>query len=102
MAKPTPATPDGIFSLLDTDLYKLTMQCAVLKYFPNTGNILPTGRLGTRLLSHLVIDVEYAFTNRTPQMTFTRDAFSWLKQQVESRGTSIAGIFLGLTLAPTN
>lgn len=29
------ALPEGIFSLLDTDLYKLTMQCAVLKYFPD-------------------------------------------------------------------
>lgn len=31
----TPPLPEGIFSLLDTDLYKLTMQCAVLKYFPD-------------------------------------------------------------------
>jgi nicotinate phosphoribosyltransferase len=31
---------DGVFSLLDTDLYKLTMQCAVLKYFPNTGKLI--------------------------------------------------------------
>ena len=29
------ALPEGIFSLLDTDLYKLTMQCATLKYFPD-------------------------------------------------------------------
>lgn len=29
--------PDGIFSLLDTDLYKLTMQCAIHKYFPEIG-----------------------------------------------------------------
>ena len=28
------ALPEGIFSLLDTDLYKLTMQCAIFKYLP--------------------------------------------------------------------
>ncbi|KAI5292781.1 nicotinate phosphoribosyltransferase [Ascosphaera acerosa] len=52
-----------MFSLLDTDLYKLTMQCAVLKYFPTA-------------------DVTYAFTNRTPDMLFTREAFDWLHEQI--------------------
>ncbi|SLM40605.1 nicotinate phosphoribosyltransferase [Lasallia pustulata] len=33
------ALPEGIFSLLDTDLYKLTMQCAVLKYFPDVRHL---------------------------------------------------------------
>jgi len=31
------ALPEGILSLLDTDLYKLTMQCAILKYLPDVG-----------------------------------------------------------------
>lgn len=35
MGGATPTLPEGIFSLLDTDLYKLTMQCAILKYFPD-------------------------------------------------------------------
>ncbi|KAL8668298.1 MAG: hypothetical protein Q9168_007075, partial [Polycauliona sp. 1 TL-2023] len=56
--------PDGIFSLLDTDLYKLTMQCAILKYLPD-------------------VHVTYAFTNRTPHMRLTRAAFQWLQDQID-------------------
>lgn len=58
-----PKLPEGVSSFLDTDLYKLTMQCAVLKYFPT-------------------VDVEYKFTNRTPQMRLNREAFAWLEEQV--------------------
>ncbi|KAK3057820.1 nicotinate phosphoribosyltransferase [Extremus antarcticus] len=54
---------EGIYSLLDTDLYKLTMQCAILKYFPK-------------------VHVAYSFTNRTPQMKLTRAAYNWLKDQI--------------------
>ncbi|KAL8971299.1 MAG: hypothetical protein Q9197_003350 [Variospora fuerteventurae] len=57
------ALPDGIFSLLDTDLYKLTMQCAILKYLPD-------------------VHVTYSFTNRTPHMRLTRAAFQWLQEQI--------------------
>jgi len=59
--------PEGVFSFLDTDLYKLTMQCAVLKYFPT-------------------VEVEYKFTNRTPQMRLNKVAFAWLQQQVKKLG----------------
>ena len=55
--------PEGIFSLLDTDLYKLTMQCAILKYLPE-------------------IEVTYAFTNRTPDMRLSRRAYHWIEDQV--------------------
>lgn len=55
---------DGVSSFLDTDLYKLTMQCAVLKYFSK-------------------VEVEYAFTNRTSEMRLSRKAFLWLQSEVE-------------------
>ncbi|KAF2089176.1 nicotinate phosphoribosyltransferase [Saccharata proteae CBS 121410] len=58
------ALPEGVFSLLDTDLYKLTMQCCVLKYFAD-------------------VPVTYSFTNRTPHMKFTRAAFHWLQKQID-------------------
>ncbi|KAJ5558042.1 Nicotinate phosphoribosyltransferase [Penicillium sp. DV-2018c] len=56
--------PQGVTSLLDTDLYKLTMQCAVLKYFPD-------------------VHVTYGFTNRTPHMKLRRGAYKWLLEQME-------------------
>ncbi|KAJ5180858.1 nicotinate phosphoribosyltransferase [Penicillium capsulatum] len=63
-AEATPPLPEGIFSLLDTDLYKLTMQCAILKYFPD-------------------VYVTYGFTNRTPHMKLRRGAHKWLLQQMD-------------------
>jgi nicotinate phosphoribosyltransferase len=57
--------PEGVFSLLDTDLYKLTMQCCILKYFPD-------------------VSVTYSFTNRTPDKKLNRAAFHWLQAQVDS------------------
>ena len=56
--------PEGVWSILDTDLYKLTMQCAVHKYFPDT-------------------HVTYHFTNRTSDMKFTREAYDWLAKQID-------------------
>ena len=60
-------TPEGIFSLLDTDLYKITMQCAVLKYFPD-------------------VQVSYKYTNRTLHMKFNRGAYRWLQEQIDKLG----------------
>lgn len=57
--------PEGVISFLDTDLYKLTMQCAVLKYYKD-------------------VPVTYAFTNRTPEKKLSRKAFSWLEEQIRS------------------
>lgn len=59
--------PEGVISFLDTDLYKLTMQCAVLKYFPKT-------------------QVTYAFKNRTPEKKLSRSAFNWLATQINKLG----------------
>lgn len=64
MAAPVANLPEGITSLLDTDLYKLTMQCCILKFFPDT-------------------QVTYSFTNRTPDKKLSRAAFKWLQTQVE-------------------
>ncbi|KAI1655347.1 nicotinate phosphoribosyltransferase [Daldinia decipiens] len=59
--------PEGVISFLDTDLYKLTMQCAVFKYYTD-------------------VPVTYAFTNRTPEKKLSRKAFSWLCEQISKLG----------------
>ncbi|KAK0123518.1 nicotinate phosphoribosyltransferase [Cadophora gregata f. sp. sojae] len=59
--------PEGVISFLDTDLYKLTMQCAVLRYFPD-------------------VEVTYAFKNRTPEKKLSREAFLWLQTQINKLG----------------
>ncbi|CAE6408711.1 unnamed protein product [Rhizoctonia solani] len=51
-------------SLLDTDLYKLTMQQAILQHFPKT-------------------NVTYRFTNRSKEMLFSRECFELAKQSIE-------------------
>ena len=64
--------PEGIISLLDTDLYKLTMQCCILKFFPD-------------------VSVTYSFTNRTPDKKLSRAAFKWLQAQVDSQCICFCG-----------
>ncbi|KAJ9107669.1 hypothetical protein QFC21_001129 [Naganishia friedmannii] len=55
-------------SLLDTDLYKLTMQNAVLKLFPDSQS-------------------EYKFTNRAPDMLFSRKCHEWIEKRVGALST---------------
>lgn len=54
-----------ITSLLDTDLYKITMQAAVHRNFANA-------------------QAKYALTNRTPEKKLTPEAIAWLKDEIES------------------
>jgi len=65
--------PEGIHSLLDTDLYKLTMQAALLQHFPE---------IGTPFSETVDIDVSYIFINRKKSMKLTHEAFQWLEKQV--------------------
>ncbi|KAH8883851.1 nicotinate phosphoribosyltransferase [Thozetella sp. PMI_491] len=59
--------PEGVISFLDTDLYKLTMQCAALMHYKD-------------------VEVTYSFTNRTPEKKLSRKAFQWLQEQILKLG----------------
>lgn len=59
--------PAGVLSFLDTDLYKLTMQNAVLRFFPD-------------------VPVTYSFKNRTPTKKLSLAAFNWLSEQISKLG----------------
>lgn len=51
-------------SILDTDLYKLTMQQAVLQHFPKS-------------------NVTYTFTNRSKEKLFSRQCFELVKESID-------------------
>ncbi|CAR28533.1 hypothetical protein ZYGR_0S01660 [Zygosaccharomyces rouxii] len=57
----------AIVSLLDTDLYKLTMHAAVFSNFPEA-------------------NVVYKYTNRSSQFLFNQNAIDWIREQLELMG----------------
>lgn len=90
--------PEGILSLLDTDLYKLTMQSAVLKYFPDVGLCSFGEARGSRADTNASLAVTYAFTNRTPDMKLSRVAYLWLQTQISSERAKTCRPFCGTAL----
>ncbi|CAD6574697.1 MAG: nicotinate phosphoribosyltransferase, partial [Tremellales sp. Tagirdzhanova-0007] len=56
------------YSILDTDLYKFTMQCAVLHHFYDA-----------------IVTIK--FTNRSPQMLFSRESFDWIQERINRLST---------------
>ncbi|CCK72224.1 nicotinate phosphoribosyltransferase KNAG_0J01430 [Huiozyma naganishii CBS 8797] len=56
-----------IKSLLDTDMYKVTMHAAVVTNFPK-------------------VEVVYKYTNRSSDLTFNEEAVLWLKEQISYLG----------------
>ncbi|KAF8475794.1 Quinolinate phosphoribosyl transferase [Kalaharituber pfeilii] len=67
--KPPAPGSEGITSILDTDLYKLTMQCAVIH--SGYGDV----------------DVTYTFTNRTPDLKITRKGYEWIQEKISYLGS---------------
>jgi nicotinate phosphoribosyltransferase len=72
--------PEGIHSLLDTDLYKLTMQAALLQHYPNTGQV------HRRFITDLV-EASYIYINRTKSMRINYEGYTWLKAQINGSHT---------------
>ncbi|EPX71384.1 nicotinate phosphoribosyltransferase [Schizosaccharomyces octosporus yFS286] len=56
-------TTQAVTSILDTDLYKLTMLQAVLEHYPTA-------------------EVSYVYTNRSPEMALNEEAVAWLKNGI--------------------
>ena len=73
--EPLHRLPAGIHSLLDTDLYKLTMQAALLQHFPNIGQLQTVNPTNS-------VEVSYIFINRTKSMKLTYEAYTWLGPQI--------------------
>jgi len=71
-----PAYPEGIHSLLDTDLYKLTMQAALLQHFPKVGQTF------SLINAANYSEASYVFINRTKSMRLTHEAYQWLQAQI--------------------
>ncbi|KAG9037893.1 nicotinate phosphoribosyltransferase [Tulasnella sp. JGI-2019a] len=62
-ASSPPSQPDYVQSILDTDLYKLTMQQAVRRHFPDK-------------------QVTYKFINRSKNMNFTRECVTAIEEAI--------------------
>lgn len=56
---------ESLMSILDNDLYKFTMQYAVLKHYKRD------------------IPVVYQFTNREKDLSLNLASFQWLQQQIK-------------------
>ena len=89
-------TPEGVFSLLDTDLYKLTMQSAVLKHFSDVGVHAVREELREQE-ANAALEVTYGFTNRTAEMKLSRAAYKWLRNQIDRRIVSYLYLCLLIT-----
>lgn len=61
------STHEALKSILDNDLYKFSMQNAVLKHYKKS------------------IPVVYQFTNREKELALNPEAIEWLKKQIKGK-----------------